>query len=200
MAAAWKPAPLVHIFPHWNWPGKEGQPVRVVAFSNCEAVELFLNGVSLGRKPMPRNEHLDWTVPYAPGTLLARGYNGETVAATDTVTTTGAPTALRLTTDRTTLTADGEDLTPIEVDVVDAQGRIVPTADNLVTFSVKGAGTIAGVGNGDPGDHDPDKGTRRKAFNGKCLVIVGATEKAGGIGLTATAPGLAPVRLSLHSR
>ena len=198
--AAWKPAPLVHIFPHWNWPGKEGQPIRVVAFSNCEAVELFLNGVSLGRKPMPRNEHLDWTVPYAPGTLAARGYNGEAVAATDTVKTTGAPAALRLTTDRTILTADGEDLTPIEVDVVDAQGRIVPTADNLVTFSVKGAGTIAGVGNGDPGDHDPDKGTRRKAFNGKCLVIVGATEKAGGIGLTATAPGLAPVRLSLHSR
>ena len=198
--AAWKPAPLVHIFPHWNWPGKEGQPVRVVAFSNCEAVELFLNGVSLGRKPMPRNEHLDWTVPYAPGTLLARGYNGETVAATDTVTTTGAPTALRLTTDRTTLTADGEDLTPIEVDVVDAQGRIVPTADNLVTFSVKGAGTIAGVGNGDPGDHDPDKGTRRKAFNGKCLVLVGATEKSGDIQLTATAPGLAPVRLSLRAK
>ena len=175
--AAWKPQPIVHLLPHWNWPGKEGQPIRVVAFSNCDAVELFLNGVSLGRKPMRPNEHLDWTVPYAPGTLSARGYHGETVAATDTVTTTGAPAALRLTTNRTTLTADGEDLTPVEVDVLDAQGRVVPTADNRVTFSVRGAGLIAGVGNGDPGDHDPDKGTARKAFNGKCLVIVGATEK-----------------------
>ena len=198
--AAWKAAPLVHIFPHWNWPGKEGQPVRVIAFSNCEAVELFLNGRSLGRKPMPRNEHLNWTVPYAPGTLTARGYNGTAVTATDTVATTGAPAALRLTTGRTTLAADGEDLTPIEVDVVDASGRIVPTADAPVTFSVKGAGVIAGVGNGDPGDHDPDKGTHRKAFNGKCLVIVGATEKAGDIGLTASAPGLASARLSLRAR
>ena len=198
--AAWKPAPLVHIFPHWNWSGKEGRPVRVVAFSNCDVVELFLNGISLGRKPMPRNEHLDWTVPYAPGTLIARGYNGDTVAATDTVATTGAPAALRLMTDRTTLTADGEDITPIEVDVVDAQGRVVPTATNPVTFSIRGAGIIAGVGNGDPGDHDPDKGMGRKAFNGKCLVIVGATEKSGDIYLTATAPGLPPVRLSLRAK
>jgi len=98
------------------------------------------------------------------------------------------------------LTADGEDLTPIEVDVVDAQGRIVPTADAPVTFSVKGAGIIAGVGNGDPGDHDPDKGARPRAFNGKCLVIVGATEKPGDITLTATVPGLTSGLLSLRAR
>jgi beta-galactosidase len=197
--AAWKPAPIVHLLPHWNWAGKEGQPVRVVAFSNCDAVELFLNGVSLGRKPMPRNEHLDWTVPYAPGTLTARGYHGETVAATDTVATTGAPAALRLTTDRTTLTADGEDLTPVEVDILDAQGRIVPTADTPVTFSVWGAGVIAGVGNGDPTCHEPDQAPQRSAFHGQCLVIVGANEKGGDIQLSASAPGLSGATLRLRS-
>ena len=198
--AAWKPEPIVHLLPHWNWAGKEGQPVRVVAFSNCDSVELFLNGHSLGRKPMPRNEHLDWDVPYAPGTLSAKGYHGETVAAATTVETTGAPASLRLSTDRTTLTADGEDVTPIKVEVLDASGRVVPTANNPVAFQLKGAGHLAGVGNGDPGDHDPDQGSSRKAFNGLCLVIVGASEKPGDIQLTATAPGLTTAHLSLRSQ
>ncbi len=194
----WKTQPVVHLMPHWNWPGSEGQNVHVIAFSNAARVELFLNGTSLGAKDMPRNGHLDWDVPYAPGTLSAKGYDsGGQMVATDIVATTGAPAALKLTTDRTTLTADGEDLTMVEVDVVDAQGRIVPTADNLVTFTVKGAGSVAGVGNGNPGDHDPDRGALRHAFNGKCMVVVGAGEKPGGIQLTATAPGLKPAALRL---
>ena len=147
----------------------------------------------------PRTSTWIGPFPTPPARFLPRATTATTVAATDTVTTTGAPAALRLTTDRTTLTADGEDLTPIEVDVLDSQGHVVPTADTRVTFSVRGAGILAGVGNGDPGDHDPDKGTTRKAFNGKCLVLVGATEKPGDIQLTATAPGLPPVRLSLRA-
>jgi beta-galactosidase len=194
----WGTKPILHLMPHWNWPGKEGQEIRVIAFSNCDRVELFLNGQSLGAKEMPRNGHLEWTVRYAPGRLTANGYDGSTVAATDTVETTGAPAALRLRTDRTTLAADGEDLTPVEVDLVDAHGRIVPTAGNRVTFSVTGAGHIAGVGNGNPSDHDPDKASERRAFNGKCMVIVGAGEQPGAIRLTATSPGLKPAVLSLR--
>jgi beta-galactosidase len=195
----WKTNPIVHLMPHWNWPGKEGQEIRVIVFANTERVELFQEGHSLGIKEMPRYGHLEWRVKYAPGTLFAKGLNGDTVAATDTVETTGAPASLRLKPVRTTLTADGEDLVPVEVDVLDAQGRIVPTADNLVTFAVHGAGTIAGAGNGNPGDHDPDKADYRHAFNGKCMVIVGAGEKAGAIQLKATAGGLKPATLKLRA-
>lgn len=168
----WKTEPVVHVMPHWNWPGKEGQQIKVVAFSNCEKVELLLNGQSLGTRPMPRNGHLEWNVRYAAGTLEARGTNQGQVAAADKVETTGPPSALRLKTDRTVLAPDSEDLSVIEVDVVDAEGRIVPTAGNRVTFTVEGAGRVAGVGNGNPGDHDPDKGSSRLAFNGKCMVLV----------------------------
>ena len=184
----WKTNPVIHIMPHWNWPGMEGQDIRVVVFSNCQRVELFHNGESLGVKDMPRNGHLSWTVKYAPGSISAKGYNGAAPAATETVETTGPPTSLQLKTDRTALVSDGEDVTPIEVDILDAQGRIVPTADNLVTFNVEGAGYVAGVGNGDPGDHDPDKAGFRHAFNGKCMVVVGAADKPGSIRLTATSP------------
>lgn len=189
--SVWGDKPMVHVFPHWNWAGQEGKPVDVWVYSNAARVELFLNGVSLGAKDMPHLGHLSWSVPYAPGRLEAKGYdaNGKLLAA-DRVETTGAPAALRLSTDRTKLTADGEDLTMVEVDVVDSKGRIVPTADNLVTFAVNGAGRIAGVGNGDPSDHSPDKAAYRRAFHGRCLVIVGTSEQPGDIHLEAASTGL----------
>jgi beta-galactosidase len=149
---------------------------------------------------MPRYGHLEWTVKYAPGTLMGKGYDpAGNVMATDVVETTGLPASLRLTAARTTLRADSEDLTPIEVDVLDAQGRIVPTADNPVTFKVSGAGHVAGVGNGDAGDHDPDKADYGHAFNGKCLVSVGAEGKTGSIQLTATSPALKSATLRLRA-
>jgi beta-galactosidase len=168
-----------------------------VVLSNCERVELFLNGTSLGSKDMPRNGHLLWTLNYLPGTVTAKGYNAGLLAISDTVETTGAPAALRLKTDRTKLVSDGEDLAPVEVDVLDAEGRIVPTADNPVTFRVDGAGFVAGVGNGNPTDHDPEKASSRHAFNGKCMVLVGTTEKPGDMILTATSPGLKSATMSL---
>jgi len=199
-ASWWKPQPVVHLMPHWNWPGKEGEPIKVIAFSNCRRVELFLNGQSLGVREMSPFSHVEWVVNYAPGTLSAKGYDADgKPEAEDKVATTGAAAMLRLSTTRTSLSADGEDLTPIEVDVLDAQGRIVPTADNLETFKVTGAGHVAGVGNGDAGDHDPDKADHRRAFNGKCLVIVGADHERGTIQLTATAPNLKPATLRLRA-
>jgi len=196
----WKTNPVVHVMPHWNWPGREGREIKVIVFSNCERVELFCNGQSLGTKTMPRNSHLEWSVNYVPGSLSAKGYNGGSIAATDLVETTGAPTALRLKADRPVITADGEDLALVEVDVVDAKGRVVPTADNRVTFSVQGAGYVAGVGNGNPSDHDPDKASFRRAFNGKCLVLVGSGEKPGAIQLKAASDGLRPATLALRAK
>ena len=158
--SVWGDKPIVHVLPHWNWAGKEGQPIDVWAFSNAARVELFLNGTSLGAKDMPKNGHLSWPVSVCTGNARSEGVQRrrQDSSLTDKIETTGAPAALRLSTDRTKLTADGEDLTMVEVDVVDAQGRIVPTADNLVSFTMStGAGHVAGVGNGNPSSHEPDK-------------------------------------------
>ncbi len=196
----WEDKPLIHLLPHWDWSGQEGKDIQVESYSNCARIELFLNGQSQGNKEMPPHGQLDWSIPYAPGTLLAKGYDAAgNVVCTDTVTTTGTPTALKFSTDRTMLTADGEDVTMVAVSLVDSAGRVVPVADNLVTFHVTGAGHVAGVGNGDPSSHEPDKAAQRRAFNGLCLVLVGATEKSGPITLTATSPGLKSATLSLTS-
>jgi beta-galactosidase len=159
----WTDEPVLHLYPHWNWPGKEGQEFTVGCFSNHEAVELFLNGVSLGRQTMPRNGHLEWKVAYAPGALEARGFRGGKVVATSRVETTGAPAELLLTPDRTAIDADGADAAVFTVSARDAQGRAVPTAGNLVDFDIKG-GRIIGVGNGDPGCHEPDEFTETIAL------------------------------------
>ena len=136
----WTERPMVHLAPHWSWPGREGREVDVRAYSNAEEVELFLNGQSLGRQKMAPVSQLKWKVKYAPGTLAARAYRGGAVVAETHVETTGAPTALRLTADRTAIRADGEDVAVVTVAVVDAGGRVVPTANVPVAFSLGGPG------------------------------------------------------------
>ncbi len=154
--AWWTDKPVLHLLPHWNWPGREGQELDVRALSNCEEVELFLNGRSLGRQTMKKDSELKWKVKYAPGTLSAKGYkNGQLVAETK-VETTGAPAAIQLMPDRSTLNADGEDASVFTVAVTDAQGRVVPVAMDLIHFELSGPGKILGVGNGDPSCHEPD--------------------------------------------
>jgi len=171
---------VLHVFPHWNWPGKEGQEISVWAYSNCEEVELFLNGRSLGRKLMTKNSHLEWPVKYTPGTLLARGFKNGREILTAKVETTGQPASIQLTpvrwgerhrepgsTDTGTIAgtlrppseiqADGEAVSVITVHVTDAQGRKVSTADNLIAFELTGPGKIIGVGNGNPSSHEPDQ-------------------------------------------
>jgi len=155
--AWWSDQPVLHLFPHWNWAGREGQDIDVWVHSNCEEVELFLNGQSLGRQTMKKDSHLMWKVKYAPGTLLARGYNGGKEVLTDKVETTGDASAVQLTPHRASIRADREDLSVITVQVNDAQGRMVPTAGNEITFEIAGPGRIIGVGNGDPSSHEPDQ-------------------------------------------
>ncbi len=135
----------------------EGQEIRVDAFSNCKLVELFLNGASLGRQEMKPNSHLTWQVKYAPGTLSAKGFDagGNQIAETK-VETTSEPVQLQLTPNRSSINADGEDVSVFTVSALDAQGRTVPVAQNKVHFSIEGAGKIIGVGNGDPSCHEPD--------------------------------------------
>ncbi len=197
--AWWKTKPIVHLLPHWNWAGKEGQPINVWCHSNADHVELFLNGVSQGAKTMPRFSHLEWKVPYAAGRLEAKGYDKDgKLVASDIVETTGAATQIKLSTERTALNADGEDVTMVAVSLLDDRGRVVPYADNQVTFQVEGSATIAGVGNGDASSHEPDKASSRKAYHGLCLAVVQAGEQPGASTLTVSAPGLKSATLRLQ--
>jgi beta-galactosidase len=148
---------VLHLLPHWNWMGREGQEIGVRALSNCDEVELLLNGKSLGRQRMPRNSHLDWLVRYEPGTLSARGYSGGKEVVRAAVPTTGEAAAVRLIPDRTTIDADAEDIAVVTVAIVDHEGRIVPTAENEVSFGVSANARIIGSGNGDPANHEPEK-------------------------------------------
>ncbi|HEY5234452.1 MAG TPA: beta-galactosidase GalA [Verrucomicrobiae bacterium] len=196
----WQTNAVLHLLPHWNWPGREGQDIRVVAYSNCKQVELFLNGVSLGRQVMAVNSDLAWQVKYAPGTLSAKGFDdaGKVIAETK-VETTGDATQIQLTPDRKMINADGEDVAVFTVSALDAQGRTVPVAQNKIAFAIEGAGKIIGVGNGDPSCHEPDTFAgqaapqwSRSLFNGLAQIIVQSTRDAGEIKLTATADGLTP--------
>jgi len=153
----WTTNTVLHLAPHWNWPGREGQEILVQAFSNCQQVELFLNGESLGKQALPPNSKLSWKVKYAPGTLSAKGYDAAgNVLAQTKVETTGDATQIQLVPDRQTINADSEDVSIFTVSAVDAQGRAVPVAQNKINFSLTGAGKIIGVGNGDPSCHEPD--------------------------------------------
>jgi len=161
--------PLVHLLPHWNWPGREGQPVEVWAHGNSEEVELKLNGRSLGRKKMQRNRHLDWQVPYTPGRLEAIGYNGGRAVARDLRQTSGPASSVSLTLDRRV--AKAGEVVIANAMIVDARGRPVPTADDLLRFKASG-GDVIGVGNGNPNSIEADVAAERKAFNGLAQAIV----------------------------
>jgi beta-galactosidase len=154
--SAWSNQPVLHILPHWNWPGREGQDIDVRTQSNCEEVELLLNGRSLGRKPTKRYSEIKWTVPYEAGTLEARGFTADRLVIKSRVETTGPAAKVVLTPDRSALNADGQDVALFTVAVEDNLGRVIPTAGNNISFELEGSGRIIGVGNGDPSCHEPD--------------------------------------------
>jgi beta-galactosidase len=197
--AWWSDAVVLHILPHWNWARREGELIDVWVHSNCDAVELFLNGESLGIQLMPANGHLEWSVPYTQGVLVAKGYRDGVLIAEAEQRTTGAAAAIRLSPSNTSLNADGEDAVIVNVAVVDSAGLVVPTADNLIRFTLQGKGRIIGVGNGDPSCHEPDKAEQRSAFNGLCQVIVRATREIGEIVLIAESDGLTSAKLTLEA-
>ena len=187
----WGSEPVLHILPHWNWEGKEGQEIEVWAYCNQDSVELFLNGASLGTQNVQKNGHLVWKVKYAPGTLEGRASKSGKVVLTDKRETAGPAAKIVAVADRTQISADGQDLAVINVTIVDAQGRTVPTAGNKVTFAVSGPGNVIGVGNGDPSCHEADKASERSAFNGLCMAIVQSKRgDAAPLSVSVTAPGL----------
>ncbi len=197
--AWWTKQPVLHLFPHWNWGGKEGQAIPVWCHTNLEEVELFLNGQSLGRQKVERHGHAAWQVAYAPGAIEARGAGPGGVELRSRRETTGPAAKLVLRPDRTELRADGEDLAVVAVEVQDAAGRVVPTAGNLVRFTLSGPARILGVGNGDPSSHEPDHATQRSAFNGLCMALVQTRRQGGAVELRADADGLEGAGVALKS-
>lgn len=188
--------PMVHLLPHWNW--KKGDKVRVMAVSNCDEVELFLNGKSLGRKSNDIcTETAEWNVDFESGRLLAKAYrNGKCVAKTEQ-RTAGKPYALRICPDRTTVKNDGHDTAVINVCVVDKKGIVVPYADNLVHFEVNGDGFVRGVGNGDANSHESDILPERRAYCGWCQALITSDIGANAISLRVWADGLVEDTLTL---
>jgi beta-galactosidase len=219
----WTDKPMIHLFPHWNWKGKEGEFIPVLCYTNCDTVELFLNGKSLGVQSywFPRSGmeqkygnypararvvrttsdlHLAWTVPYQPGTLKAVGVKDGKVVCKVEVTTAGEPAAIGLSVDRDAITADCRDVAHVTVKILDAQGRLVPDADHDVAFQIQGEGKIIGLDNGNPVSHEDFKGGHRKAFAGLCLAIVQSTAKPGQIRVAATSPGLRPGDITIATK
>ncbi len=204
--AWWGREPVLHLFPHWDWEQRLGEPVPVWVHSNLDEVELFLNGRSQGRRKVEPLTHLEWQVKYAPGVIEARGMkSGKVVMTARRETTGGAPQTIRLTADRNEIAADGEDIALVCVEALDSAGRPIPTADNLIKFRITGEGALLGVGNGDPNSQESDKAPLRSLFNGLAQLIVQATRTAGAIVIEAytedyPGPKLPPTKLNITTR
>jgi len=203
--AWWGHDPVLHLFPHWNFAGREGELISVWTHSNLDEVELFVNGESAGTQKVPHLGHVEWKVKYAPGVIEARGRKDGKVVLTERRETTGEAAAIRLSADRVEINADGEDVTILKVEAVDKEGRAVPTAMNLIGFKLKGEGELIGVGNGDPNCQESDKEPKRSLFNGLAQVIVQATREAGEIQTEAfksgwDGPELTPAKLVIQTK
>jgi beta-galactosidase len=203
--AWWKKEPSLHVFPHWNWVGREGDVIPVWVYTNLDEVELFVNGQSQGSQKVPHLGHVEWKVKYEPGVIEARGSKDGKVVLTEKRETTGPATSIRLTPDRTEINADGEDLVILKVEALDKEGRAVPTASNKLAFHVNGEGILIGVGNGDPNCQESDKEPKRSLFNGLAQVIIQSTKQAGEIHIEAVKDGwdgpvLTPAKLSIATK
>ncbi|MBS1814220.1 MAG: glycoside hydrolase family 2 protein [Acidobacteria bacterium] len=188
----WSQKPMVHLLPHWTWPEKTGRVIRVWSFTNCDAVELFLNDRSVGRKTMTSNGplHLEWEVNYAPGTLRAIGFRGGKEVCNTEVKTAGKPAKIALRVERVSITADGKDVVYLQAAVTDEAGIMAPDANHRIHFSVQGAGRLVAVDNGDTMSHESFQGSSIAAFSGMCIAVVRASRSAGEIHVQASAEGL----------
>ena len=203
--AWWRKEPALHLFPHWNFEGREGEVIPVWVYSNLDEVELFINGQSQGSQKVPHLGHLEWKVKYHPGVIEARGSKDGKVVVTEKHETTGPTASIRLTPDRTEINADGEDVAILRVEALDKEGRPVPTASNLIGFKVSGDGVLIGVGNGDPNCQESDKEPKRSLFNGLAQAIVQSTRQAGEIHIEAVkdgwnGPELTPAKLVITTK
>ena len=204
----WNPEEnTVHILPHWNWEGMDGKNVPVFVYTNGDCAELFLNGKSLGKqckKPDSQKSverfRLMWNdVVYAPGELKVIAYKEGVQIGEKLMKTASDPSKLKLTIDRTTISADGMDLCYITIEALDKNGISCPLADHLIDIKVEGAATIAGVGNGNPQSIAPFQSNQVKLFYGKAMVILRSTHDKGSIKVTTSSKGLTEATTSIKT-
>ena len=193
----WCDEPIVHVFPHWTWVGREGQTIKLWCYCNCNEVELLLNDTSLGRKPSQPLGHIEWEVAYEPGTLIAAGINDGQVVCRQKIQTAGLPAGLQGVADRQSILADGNDLSFVTLSVHDDHGSLVPMADNFVKVTVEGHGALIGMCSGDPRSHELARSNVMRAFNGLVLAIVQSNDQPGPISLIARSAELSEVRIDL---
>jgi beta-galactosidase len=215
----WTSEPMVHVLPHWNWEGMEGKKIPVYAYTNCDEVELIVNGKSFGKKAKGNDTtdipaefrgfkkgmytskyRLSWNVPYQPGSIKVIGYKDGKAMTEKEIKTAKKPAGIRLSADRNVIAADGMDLSFITVEIVDEDGVIVPEANNQVYFKVDGAGTMAAVSNGNSASLESFQDDKIQAFNGKCLLVVKSSESSGGIKITANSNGLNDSILTIQTK
>ncbi|MFI3269159.1 MAG: glycoside hydrolase family 2 TIM barrel-domain containing protein [Rikenellaceae bacterium] len=216
----WTTEPMIHLLPHWNWSGMEGKEIPIMCYTNCEEAELFVNGKSMGRKvkgvdkttilvDVLRHEpktfdseyRLSWSVPYRAGSIKVVGYKGGKAVVEKEIKTAGKAAQIKLSADRSVIDADGRDLSYVTITIEDKDGNFCPLADNNVTFTVKGAGKIVGVDNGNPISVESFQASERKAFNGLALAILNSEEgKSGTIELTAKSKGLKPATIKITTK
>jgi len=189
--------PVVSIAPHWTWPGREGEPIKVFVASNVPHAVLRLDGKIVGEGPVDRIMGAEWTVPYRPGRIEVEAWDGDRIVARAAHETAGPPVALRLTPARVRMRGDGEDAQGVTIDTIDARGRHVPTANLPTRFTVEG-GSIIGVGNGDPNSHEPEKGHARRLFNGLAQIIVQSAAGTGPLRIRAEADSLRPAAITMR--
>jgi beta-galactosidase len=199
----WTTEPMIHVLPHWNWEGREGEVTPVYVYSNCDVVELFVNGESQGKKEKEEGIHrFKWEdIKYHPGSIMVLGYNSEGVVLCDKeIKTAGAESQIQLIADRTTISPGGDDLSFITVKITDMDGNLCPKASNLVKFSIEGEGTLACVGNGDPTCIESYQLPERSAFHGLCLLVVRSTKQEGSITIKAKSEGLETDSIEIKSK
>ena len=186
----------------WNWKGSENQPLKVSAYSSCDEVELFLNNKSMGKKKTNRSTEFiaTWDIPYQAGELKAIGFKGKKQVNLAVLSTVAEPLNIKLTADRDEIKADGQDLSYITLELLDEKGMRHPKAENLVKFEIEGPGTIVGVGNANPMSLESCQLPQRKAWQGRCLVIVKSDHKAGTIQLNATVDGMKGVTIEITTK
>jgi len=202
----WTDEPVLHILPHWNLKGHEGETIDLWVYSNCDEVELSVNGKSLGKKPMPKNGHLAWKAVYKPGAVKATGYKGGKRILTETVETTGDASQIAVSADKKQIKADGRDVAVCRIELLDKKKRFVPTACEELQLTVSGSANILGVGNGDPAwqaqerPADPEARTFTvKSFNGLAQVLLQSNGGAGQCTLTVSGKGLRPASCTLQA-
>jgi len=219
----WTKEPMVHLLPHWNWEGHEGQLIPVFAYTNCDEVELFVNGKSFGKKikgvdktTLPINfidwmggrytgtydspYRLSWNVPYEHGEIKVVAYKAGKPMLSKQIFTAGQPAKIELIPDRNVINANGQDLSFITVRILDENGNLCPRADNLVHFKVKGEGIIAAVDNGNAASVESFQANFRKAFSGQCMLIVKSNTNSGEISVVAESDNLTSAKATIHTK